>query len=171
MNESENLEPQTAAENPEFAPEYLREAVRLAELRMSEHSRLQIGNERRAALLITFCVVLMGYLLGGDWTGWWGMKCLPFLFLTAAAMQGIWILEPTEFGLQGMHPAVSAIYKDNGDKLPEYIQKIYGEKIGKNGRALTLQSKYLERARIWLYWGLLGTIVVALSDMVAMHFG
>ena len=167
MNESENLEPQTTAENPNFDSEYLREAVRLAELRMTEYARIYNEYERRAVLLITFCVALIGYLLSGEWAEWTAaVKFLAIFCLMSAAWKGLRIFSFSEFGVQGIHPNTVAnpIFGGRADVLLEYVRGEYAERIDQNAKNLHSRSRFLDSAKRWFYAGLTTTAAIVLAE-------
>ena len=173
MNESENLEPQTAAENPNFDSEYLREAVRLAELRMSEQNSLERDYERKAVLMITFCVVIAGYLFAGNWAGWAVLKILPIAFLAVAVWKGVRTFEFKEFGAQGIHPETSAELFElnyNTDLLREYALVEYEDRLNRNGRYLNRRAERLEFAKPYFYTGLIFSLCVALAEKLLPFF-
>ncbi len=167
MNESENLEPQTTAENPNFDSEYLREAVRLAELRMTEYARIYNEYERRAVLLITFCVALIGYLLSGEWAEWTAaVKFLAIFCLMSAAWKGLRIFSFSELGVRGIHPNTLAdpVFGGREKAMLEYVRGQYAERIDWNGKILDLLVRRFQSAKRWFYAGLTTTAVIVLAE-------
>ncbi|MGI9297025.1 MAG: hypothetical protein ACR2QC_03905 [Gammaproteobacteria bacterium] len=172
MTEHENAQTAETAEIAETESAYWEEAVRLAELRMTEYNRIQIGYERRAVLLITFCVVIIGFLFAGEWAGWLALKFAPVLLLAFAAIRGMLILQFAEFGVQGIHPrtlADSSLFEGNTDALREYVCQEYAERIDRNQKLLARQSKHLECGRILLYLGLAGAFIVSVAEKIPPH--
>lgn len=169
MSENENGENQAAVEEErEFDSGYLRAVVRLAELRMTEQSALQNGYERKAVLLITFCVVLVGYLLTGEWTGWAGaVKFAAMAYLMISVDSSIRIFEFAESGVQGIHPRTIgdiSVFGGKTDALLAHAGKEYAERIDRNDKTLNMHVNRLKFAKRYFYAGLASAAVIALWE-------
>ena len=166
--QSQAAEESEIAESAKTESAYWQESVRLAELRMTEQSALQNEYDRKAVLMITFCVVLIGYLFVGEWEGWLAAKLAPIVMLSWAACRGMQILQFAEFGVQGIEPDISIYFADRAtNEFEEHVLQEYAEKIGRNQTSLARQRGYLEKGRAWLYRGIAAAFIVSVLEKIA----
>ncbi len=169
--------------------EYLQEALRLAELRLEEQSITLTLQEKKAVLVVTLCIAVIGYLLTS--TGeiekvteifnnifqtkfgdlWISLifKILPSLFLAFAMIYGIRSLSLMNLGTRGASPgySMSDYFGHDLNKLARGLLEDYNDRIKKNQKMLDHKKKEMIKARKWLYFGIpLAIILVAYREIL-----
>ncbi len=166
--------------------EYLKEALRLAELRLEEQNITLSKLENKAVLIATLCIVLIGYLLA--FTGGleetysiksWNIpskhanllifKILPCLPLAVAMLYSIQSLNLVNLGTRGASPGYSLndYFGRNLNRLAKGLLEDYDDRIKKNIEMLEAKYEEMKKARNWLYWGVpLAIMLVAIREMI-----
>lgn len=169
--------------------EYLKEALRLAELRLEEQNITLSLQEKKAALIVTLCIAVIGYLLtftgdigkvpvtmdnlfrtelGELWTSLI-FKILPSLFLAFAMLHSIQSLSVADLGTRGASPGYSMndYFGRNLNKLAKGLLEDYNDRIRNNQDMLEYKKKEMAKARIWLFIGIpLAIVLVAIREML-----
>lgn len=155
--------------------DHLQEAVRLAELRLSEQNTLQAEYERKAILLITSCAAIIGYLFAGDLfatiqsAGWLvSVKILALILLLCAAVKGMRTIEFVKFGVRGIHPAIATKFFEEKIALLKFACDIYTDRINDNNSVLENRAKRLKSAQMPFYLGLAITVASTLIEKVLL---
>ncbi|MGI9306435.1 MAG: hypothetical protein ACR2P5_03930 [Gammaproteobacteria bacterium] len=137
--------------------EYLREAIRLVELRLEQQQKSSDENQRKAALLITFCVAVIGYLYAEqpDESGvylplalWWTVKVILAVILGAAVFYGLQVVDIKKWGVSGADPAyVDSRFGWDFNQMAEELLDGYKECFDINKGNLEKKVKKLKIAR------------------------
>ena len=169
--------------------EYLQEALRLAELRLEEQSITLTLQEKKAVLVVTLCIAVIGYLLTSSGEIWklaetinhnyqtksgdlWIsliFKILPSLFLAFAMIHGIRSLSLMNLGTRGASPgySMSDYFGQDVNKLAKGLLEDYNDRIKKNQKMLDHKRKEMIKARKWLYFGIpLAIVLVANREIL-----
>ena len=169
--------------------EYLQEALRLAELRLEEQSVTLTLQEKKAVLVVTLCIAVIGYLLTS--TGEIGklteifnylfqtklsdlsialiFKILPSLILAFAMLHGIQSLSMMNLGTRGASPgySMSDYFGHDLNKLAKGLLEDYNDRIRENQDMLDHKKKEMKKARKWLFFGIpLAIVLVAIREML-----
>ena len=134
---------------------------------MTEQNALQNEYDRKTVLMITFCVVLAGYLLAGEWAGWLAAaKIWVSVCLIVSTAKGVSIFGFAKSGVQGLHPraADTAAFKGKEILLRQYMQREYAQRIDQNQARIDIHAARLESAKRYFYAGLWGTVFVAFGE-------
>ena len=138
---------------------FLQELLRLAEVRMGAQEEVARTHERKAVLLATLCIVMIGYYL----TQWGSMNPMPLqilrlstlLFLIFAALFCVRAINFASYGQLGLPPQVVMPRlespQDNDFEYTMYrALSLYHKRIYTNSRANNRKHKNLVTAR-WLW--------------------
>ena len=173
--------------------EYLKEALRLAELRLEEQNTTLTLQEKKAALVVTLCIAIIGYLLSftgdikalpevldhifktkiGDlWTSLI-FKITPSLILACAMVRSIRSLNLMDFGTRGASPgySMSDYFGHDLNKLAKGLLEDYNDRIKKNQEMLDHKQKEMIKARKWLYTGIPLAIVLVANREIVLAVG
>lgn len=171
--------------------EYLKEALRLAELRLEEQNATLSLQERIAALIATLCIAFIGYLLTFtgdigrfskilDWLsgiksgGLWTLiifETLPSLPLAIAMLHSIRSLNLMDLGTRGASPGytLNDYFGRNLNRLAKGLLEDYNVRIRRNQEMLEDKNKELTKARNWLFFGIpLAIFLVVLREMLVV---
>ena len=169
--------------------EYLKEAVRLAELRLEEQNIALTLQEKKAVLIATICIVIIGYLLtfAGDIEQvsitldylfrtklgeLWPLlifKILPSLILAFAMVHSIQSLNLSDLGIRGASPRYTLDNYFNRDlnKLAKELLEDYNARIKENQEMLEAKNEEMRKARNWLFRGIpLSIILVIFRELL-----
>lgn len=169
--------------------EYLKEAVRLAELRLEEQNIALTLQEKKSALIATFCIVIIGYLL--TFTGdieqvsrtldylfrtklgeLWPLlifKIIPSSVLALAMLYSIRSLNLADIGIRGAPPeyTLDNYFKRNLNKLAKELLENYNDRIKENQEMLETKNEEMRKARNWLFIGTpLAVILVIARELL-----
>ncbi|MDE0286353.1 MAG: hypothetical protein OXI88_23185 [Gammaproteobacteria bacterium] len=169
--------------------EYLKEALRLAELRLEEQNTTLTLQEKKAALVVTLCIAIIGYLLtftgdiqtvpvildylfktkfGDLWTSLI-FKILPSLILAFAMVHSIRSLNLMDLGTRGASPgySMSDYFERDLNNLAKGLLEDYHERIIENQDMLEHKKKEMKSARKWLFIGIpVAIVLVATREML-----
>lgn len=170
--------------------EYLQEALRLAELRLEEQNITLTLQEKKAVLVVTLCIAVIGYLLtssgeigkvaeivnilfqtkSGDLWISLIFKILPSLILAFAMIHGIQSLSLMNLGTRGTSPdySMNDYFGQDSDKLAKGLLEDYNDRIKKNQKMLDHKKKEMIKARKWLYFGIPLAIVLVASREILL---
>lgn len=173
--------------------EYLQEALRLAELRLEEQNITLTLQEKKAVLVVTLCIAVIGYLLTS--TGEIGkvteifnyfsqiklselwissiFKILPSLILAIAMLHGIQSLSLMNLGTRGASPdySMSDYFGHDLNDLSKGLLEDYNDRIKKNKKMLDHKKKEMIKARKWLYFGIPLAIVLVATREILLAVG
>ena len=165
--------------------DYLKESLRLAELRLEEQSITLTLQEKKAALIATLCIAFIGYLL--TFTGDIGeastildrlfktklgelwtlliFKILPSLPLAFAMLHSIQSLNLVDLGTRGASPGYTLdnYFERDLNKLAEELLEDYNDRIKVNQEMLVSKNKEMRNARNWLFIGIPLAIVLVIT--------
>lgn len=169
--------------------DYLKEALRLAELRLEEQNITLILQEKQAALIVTLCIAFIGYLLtftgeieqvpmlldyifrtklGELWTSLI-FKILPSLPLAFAMLHSIQSFSLVDLGTRGASPDYSTndYFGRNLNRLARGLLVDYNERVRNNQEMLKGKNKEMRKARKWLFIGIpLAIVSVAFREIL-----
>ena len=172
--------------NDQQETEYLKEALRLAELRLEEQNTTLSTQGKKAVLIATLCIAFIGYLLaftggvGETYTvfGWHippkyanllVFKILPSLPLAMAMLFSIQALDLEDLGTRGATPeyTLDEYFKHNLYQLMMVLLEDYNERIYENQKILEAKNSEMVKARNWLFVGIpVAIIMVAIREML-----
>ena len=169
--------------------EYLKEALRLAELRLEEQNITLTLQEKKAVLIATLCIALIGFLL--TFTGdieqvsraldcligikpsiFWAsfvFKILPSLILAVAMLHSIQSLNLAKLGIRGAAPGYTLNDYFDRDlyRLAKGLLKDYDDRIKRNIKTLKIQDTEMKKAKNWLFIGIpVAIFLVAVREML-----
>ena len=166
--------------------DYLKEALRLAELRLEEQNITLSTQGKKAVMIATLCIALIGYLLaftGGvgeiytvpgwnippKYTNLFIFKILPSLPLAMAMLFSIQALDLEDLGTRGATPeyTLDEYFKHDLYQLMIVLLEDYNERIYENQKILEVKNKEMVKARNWLFLGIpVAIIMVAVREML-----
>ena len=166
--------------------DYLKEALRLAELRLEEQHITLTTQGKKAVLIATLCIAFIGYLLA--FTGAIGetysilgwniplkftnlliFKILPCLPLAMAMLYSIQALDLEDLGTRGATPeyTLDEYFKHDLYQLMIVLLEDYNERIYENEKILGTKNREMVKARNWLFIGIpLAIVLVAFREML-----
>ena len=169
--------------------DYLKEALRLAELRMEEQNITLTTHGKKAVLIVTLCIAFIGYLLaftggvGETYTIFcWNIpskyanllifKILPSSPLAMAMLYSIQALDLEDLGTRGASPdyTLNLYFKRNLYQLAKELLDDYNERIKQNEKILDTKNREMEKARNWLFLGIpLAIILVIVREVLHIN--
>ena len=161
----------------------------MAELRLEEQNIALTLQEKKAVLISTFCIVIIGYLLtftgdieqvsvtldylfrtkfGELWT-LLIFKILPSLILAFAMLHGVQSLNLSDLGIRGASPGYTLdnYFKRDLNKLTKELLEDYNGRIKENQEMLEAKNEELRKARNWLFRGIpLAIILIIFREIL-----
>lgn len=157
--------------------EYLREAVRLAELRIEQQQRTDEINQRKAVLFITFCFAMAGYLYAGKGaetqclpSAVWGIgKAVLGALLLAAIVCAVFVVNFAYWKVHGVEPSytMDEYFGENYNKMARDLLEYYDEFFKNNKEVLDKKGEYLLWARNFGFPGMALFFILILVESVA----
>ena len=169
--------------------EYLKEALRLAELRLEEQNVTLTLQEKKAVLIATLSIAFIVYLLAftgesGEAytilgrkiplkpTNFFIFKILPSCLFVMSMIHSINALDLTKLGTRGASPnyALDDYFNHDLYELRNGLLEDYNERVEKNEKILEVKDKQLRKARNWLFYGIQLAIVLVLYREILKTF-
>lgn len=150
---------------------FLRESVRLAELKAKEMNEAITAVEKKSFQLVVFCIALFGYLLAtSEFKAHWyeAIRLIALIFLFVSAVFCFKAEDLRVLGTMGFKPAVCAYHwkSENDDSMESMLRdllKQYNNNILLAFKTQNDKAKYLEWAKYLLICG----IAFALGWLIA----
>ena len=158
--------------------EYLREALRLAELRIEQQQRSGEINQRKAVWLITFCLTTAGYLYASQPDAevrdflpvlWKITAIILGIVFAIAVVFSIMVINIANWRVQGapksytLHP----YFDKNFNKMAEDLLKQYEVNYRFNNMVLYRRGKYFKSAKYLGFGGIAGSALLILGKETA----
>ena len=158
--------------------EYLKEAVRLAELRLEAQDKAYDAQTKKVVLMGSVCFVFIGFLFAFPiekektyeifcWSfPAWGavlvfkyLPCLPFVMSLYHSFKS---LDLKSFKLPGFSPKYTTdkCFESDPSKLTEKMLQDYEDRIKDNAEVIENNGDKMEEAKNWLIYGMLFAVLV-----------
>jgi len=150
---------------------YLQEVIRLAELEIKEQSDTLVATEKKAILLLTLHIAIIGYLLSTSAPGnsLAAMLEMAITFiLMASTLIGMVVLYPSDFGVAGINPKYSMdeYFGGNFNRMADRLKDLYEERIVFNYDQLAKKGRLLDWSKTI---GLIGSVSAFLWSIFSKY--